>query len=194
MIRLKELIKFQEITLINGIEVLNIVEDYHSSYYLKLDEKGQKLHNLRKYKLELETSIDVASDFEYSIGKLQQNKSNKEETTMLIDKMVDSIKNGNFIKVSQYENNRLLPIINAFNDFICSNNLTTSNENNQTYSSLINQLKKFENKIRELEELNNDLLDINAIQDRKNKDLSEENIELKEKQEKIYEILKPRTN
>ena len=49
-------------------------------------------------------------------------------------------------------------------------------------------------KIKELESLNSNLLRINANQDEENKKLSEENLELKVKQEKIYEILKPRTN
>lgn len=194
MAKLKEVIRFQEITIINGIEVFNTVDDYHNFSYLKLYDKSQKLHNLKKYKMKFESSIDVSSDCEYYIDKLQQHRSNKDETDILIDKMVDSIKKGEIIKEYSDENSYLLPIINAFNDFICSNNLTENSENNQTYSSLISKLKKFENRIKELEVIKSDLIDINTNLDKENKALSQENSDLKEKQEKIYEILKPRTN
>jgi len=91
IIKLKELIKYQEITLINGIEIFNTNDDYYSSHYLKLNDKAQKLHNLRNYKKDFDISIDVANDFEYSIKKIQQNIIRKDETTILIDKIVNQL-------------------------------------------------------------------------------------------------------
>lgn len=190
--KLRELIMHQEITIVNSIEITNIINDYHNSNYLNMDDKRRKLQSLIGFKSEFGVSIDVANDFAHNIGKLQKNRNDKNETDILIDEIVESIRKGKFIDADYYENSPLLPIINAFNDFVCSNNLTADSENNQSYSSLISRLRIFEGKIKELETQNSELSSINSAQEKENQELLRENSELREKQEKIFELVKPK--
>lgn len=192
--KLKELLKFQEITLISGITVSNTLTDYYQTHSLNLHEKANKIKNLKIYKEEFCATIDVAHDFSYSIGKLKQHKITDNENDRLIQQIVESIKNGKIINTNNYTNSTLIPIINAFNDFICSNEFKGNNNNKKTYSELIKKLTEFEERIEELSNEKNKLNDENKKLLESNISLNKENDQLKENEEAIIKILKPRIN
>lgn len=193
---LNDLIRNQEITLISGINITNadVCNDYNKTYNLYTDSKLEKLRNMKFYKNQFNTIIDVSQDSEYFMQMANENYSNMNEDKDLIDKIVDSIKNGQLIDIEIFRNTNLIKIIESFNDFICNNSMSADSSVSVTYSTLIKDLNFLKEKVSELETVNNTLQGKNQVLENRNTELNFENDELKEKQEKIYEILKPRTN
>ena len=194
-VKLQNQIKHQEITLLSGIEIYyNNDYKYDDNYmkiYLNILEKKDKLTILKEYKEDFDTSIDVASDFEYSIRQINKNKYTNTKNNLLMDKIVNCIEEGKIIEVDPYEDSYLLPIINAYNDVICSID-SSNDENVHTYTQLKSTLEEFKDKLRELEKQNIELKSENNNLKVENDSLKAENENLSDTHNKVLELLKPR--
>lgn len=194
--KLQNQIKHQEITLLSAIEIYynNYDYEYDDNYkkiYLNISQKKDKLKVLKEYKEDFDVSIDVASDFEYSIQKLNQNKYTNTKNNLLMDKIVTCIEEGKIIEVDPYEDSYLLPIINAYNDVICSID-SNNDENIHTYTQLKSTLEEFKDKLRKLEKQNIELKSENKNLKAENDSLKAENENLSDTHNKVLELLKPR--
>lgn len=194
--KLQSQIKHQEITLLESIEIYynnndNIYDDNYKKIYLNLSKKREKLESLREYKGDFDVSIDVANDFLYSIKKLTQNKYTNTKNNLLIDKIIACIEEGKLIEIDYYEDSYLMPIINAYNDSICSIN-GNNDRNIQTYTQLKNTLEELKGQLRKLEIQNVELENENNNLNEENSNLKEENKNLNDTHNKVLELLKPR--
>lgn len=190
MKRFKDIIKFQEITLVNAIDTYNISNDYSKNIYLNLEEKGYKISKLKLYKNDFNCSIDVSTDFSYAISKMKQNVADKNESASLIQMIIKFITNGEFIDTNLFEDSYLLDIVCAYNNFLGSYDNSANSNNSLKYSKIITNLKEFKEKVEKLEQENNELkTNYEALVEENNK-LSSKNSELSKAQEEIYQIIK----
>ena len=191
--KLYELTKHQEITLVSGISINNIFDDYSKDFYLNLYDKKAKIKNLINYKQDFDTSIDVADDFQYSISKLTHNRMLHNEDYQFVNKIVSCISEGKLIEVESYEGSYLMPIVNAFNDIICSSSLT-KDENSETYTQMKTNLENFKKQLAKLLKQNFQLNEENNVLKIENDNLKTENDYLTDTHSKVLELLNnPRT-
>lgn len=190
---LEELIQNQDITIMNGMTVsnINVDNDYNKSYTLPLDIKYTKLKKLKEYKINYNCGIDVTQDYEYSLSETLKHMDNHFDDNTIIDEIARCIKQGKLIDVNTYRNTKLFNVIDAFNDYICTNGVGTSEEVGTRYSTIKKELEEVKKQL---------LLSNNTIFE-----LTEENTELKtsvskltsqnesyqETQQKILELINP---
>ncbi len=190
----KDIIKFQEITLVSTIAVSNVYTDYFKNIYLNLQEKGYKVNNLKLYKKDLNCSIDVSNDLCYAINKMKENVADKNESNSLIDTIIEAIANNKFIDINLFENSYLFGIVFAWNEFLSSNgnNFNPSNlsEKMSKLKALKEQVNSLTNENEELKNNNQSLIEENDKLSSENNKLTDENKELIEAQNKIFQIIK----
>lgn len=142
--KFKDIIKFQEITLMSGIDVYNISDDYSKNIYLNLEDKGHKINKLKLYKNEFNCSIDVASDFSYAINKMKQNYENSSNSNNSLNysEIITELKafREKTIKLEQ-ENNELK---NNYEALVEENNRLSSENSklNKTQEEIYQIIKK----------------------------------------------------
>lgn len=188
--KFQDIIKFQEITIMSSIDVYNISNDYSKNIYLNLEDKGYKISKLKIYKNEFNCSIDVANDFGYAISKMEKNTTVKSEEKLLIETIVESITNGDFIDVNLFKNSCLSNIAYAYNNFLSSYENNSNSNNSLNYSEIIMSLKEFREKAKILESENSELNSNYKSLCEENNRLSSENAKLNKAQEEIFEIVK----
>ena len=191
---LSKYLKNQEVTIITGINYFNTVTYYDKSFYLPLNQKVNKIKNIKLYKDLFNCSLDLSGDYEYSIKRLKENRNNQFEDNDLIDMIVDSIKRGKLIDNKIFRHTNLSKIIEAFNDHLCSTTINSNNSISESYSKIKKDLEAFKSKLLETEELNGDLKEKVDCLTEANQILKAENTEYKETETKILELLskKPR--
>ena len=189
---LKVYLKNQEVAIITGVNYFNTETDYDRTFYLNLDSKINKIKEIKYYRDLFRCSLDLSSDYQYSIGRLRENRANHYEDNDLIDIIVNSIKEGKLIDANVFRDTNLSKIIESFNDYLCESQIGQNNSIEQTYSQMKKDLKKLQT---ELLNANNKIVELTEKNDSLDKivsDLEIENKEYKEKEQKILEILKPR--
>ena len=189
---LKSKLKHQDITLMSGIKIYFNNDNFYyddevKNIYLNFSEKKQKLYNLIQYKNDLDCSTDVASDFIYSIGRLNQNVNSQTEMNFTSEKIAALIEKGEIIDISYIEPT-LKPIVDAYNNIVCS--LASSGKNSKTYTEIKEELKELKSALTRETEVSKAKEKENTTLKEENKTLSEENFELKDKVEKIKKLLK----
>lgn len=195
---LKEILTHQEITFANGFHVYNTYSDSLFRTALTTNQKIEKLNTMRYYKKMFNCNIDITSDYEYTIGLLKDNKSEKIENKDTIDAIIDSISNKKLIDRQMFQDSILISIIDSWNDHIC-HNTSENNETTLSYTEAIKNLNDMktiieekENKITTLENDKSNLeTQVQNLSD-ENKSLNSEITEQKEIISKVYEITKPR--
>ena len=187
---LNEILNGQEITMINGMQISNRYSDYNKSFNLSLNSKLDKLDRLKYYNKTFNAHVDVLSDYEWALSNLSNRRQEKFTNSGFIDSIAKSIAEGEIINTEELEDNNLIEIVNAFNDFVCkeSNNSGADIK----YSEVIKELKELrseaENLRREKEELQSNL---NKEQN-KNEQLQLENKELIDTKQKVLSLLLPK--
>lgn len=187
---LAELLKGQEICFLNGDTSYNTYSDYKKSYYLPLNAKTEKLNELKKYANMFNCSLNITDDYEHILDKLTSNRQTFQENDSIIKTIVTSIVNGQLIDRNLYIDSKLLSIIDACNDIICKYNIS-SDDGENTYTTVITKLKEAEQTILTLEEKNNALeAEVSELTETNNT-LQTEVSESREKEKQILKILKP---
>lgn len=191
---LNKYLKNQEVTIITGVNYFNILTDFDKSSYLPLNNKIEKIKNIKSYKDLFNCSLDLSGDYEYSIKRLKENRDNLYEDNDLIDMIVNSIKNGKLIDTKIFRDTNLSKIIEAFNDHLCSTSMQSNSSITESYSKMKKDLETFKSKLLEFEEQNDKIIKDNNDLKEENKNLIIENTEYKENENKILELLskKPR--
>lgn len=189
-----ENIKNQEITLLSGINMHNILNDSEFSKSLYSDQKISKYRVLKPYRERYNCHIDISSDYEYAIGKLCNNRYEKLENKNIIEMIVESIANRELINTDEIDDFMLLNIVNAWNDHVCKVGSNISDDVKISYTTAIEELKTFKSLVSQLEEKNR-TLEANVDELTKtNEQLVKETEEQKQVIANVYEIVKPRTN
>ena len=189
-----ENIKNQEITLLSGVNMHNILNDSEFSKSLYSDQKISKCRILKPYRERYNCHIDISSDYEYAIGKLCNNRYEKLENKNVIEIIVESIANRELINTDDIDDFMLLNIVNAWNDHVCKVGSNISDDVKISYTTAIEELKTFKSLVTQLEEKNK-FLEANVDElTKSNEQLTKENEEKETKLNKVYEIIKPRTN
>lgn len=191
---LNKYLKNQEVTIITGVNYFNTLTDFDKSSYLPLNNKIDKIKNIKSYKDLFNCSLDLSGDYEYSIKRLKENRNNLFEDNDLIDMIVDSIKMGKLMDTKIFRDTNLSKIIEAFNDHLCSTTINSNNSISESYSKIKKDLETFKSKLLETEESNEDLKEKVDYLTEANQILKTENTEYKETETKILELLskKPR--
>lgn len=187
---LEKYLKNQEITLINGLNLYDINSDYQSKFHPTINSKLEKFNILKKYKHIFNCSIDISGEYEFYIDKLVTRRETDYKDNDIIETIVESISKGKLIENESIDSS-LKPIIDTFNDYLCSN-IASSSDIKESYTDLKNNLENFKTKLLETEKVNNQLSDKNSILESENIELKDENKQLKENEKKILQILKPR--
>ncbi len=184
---LQELVRAQEITLLNSIKSFNrLQESSAKSYELSLEDKKLKIEKLKLYKNEFNCYIDLTDDLEKTINKLKIKIENIDSIEICSNNIAKFINNCSVIETNYSIEPELLPIVQAFNNFLYSQNLAGISEDSTRNSEIIKVLINFKSKLEALEDANKNLED-------ENHDLSAKNEELIETQDKIYQLLKGKT-
>lgn len=181
-----EILTNQTITILNGQQITNYYTDYLKTSNLNLNAKLDKITNLKFYKEKFNAVIDITGDYEYSINLLASRREQHHDNIGYIELIANSIRNGNIIKANELEENNLIQIANAFNDFLCSDSKGNSE---LSYSEVVNELKAIKEELLKLKkekaEVDSDLKISNEL----NEELKRENTELIEQKNQIIKIL-----
>ena len=176
---LKDLIQNQEITLINTVDVSNIETFYQKKFTLPLDIKLKKLKTIDLYKQQFNCFIDVTHDLEYSLSEAMKHMYNRFDDNEIINVIAESIKNGNLINIE------------AFNDYICSNNQGSNNSISNSYSKMKHELERVKEELLSSKSQVESLTKENDELKSSNANLTEENRQHEITKQKIYELVKP---
>ena len=195
----RENLTHQEISFVNAFHVYNTYTDGHFKTSITTNQKTEKLNTMRYYKKLFDCNIDISSDYEYLIGLLKDNKSEKNENKDTIDEIVEAINNGKLIDRFDFEDSLLLDVIDCWNDHITNNSTSNDDKNNISYTEAIKNLKEMKEIIASLEKKIEILKVEKSELEEKNSEITSENNSLKgELQEiteiinSIYETIKPR--
>jgi len=191
--KLETYLRNQEVTIMVGVNTFNIVSDYNKSINTSFNEKLEKVKKIKTYKNLFNCILDLSEDYEYSIEKLKQNRTDHYEDNDLIDVIVKAITEGKLIDVNLFRNTNLSKIIEAYNDFLCENKIEKDDSVSQTFTEMKRNLNLVKGKLTEYEEKNQNLREENTDLNNKIGILEEENKEFKETNQKIFELVKPRT-
>lgn len=185
---LKHLISYQPITLLNNL-VINDEYGYDSKpYKLSYDDKLEKIDNLFAYELEFKTIIDVSGEYKYLIKRLKQNRYSQSEDNDLIEKIAKSISAGKIIEQVNGDYS-LSSIVDAFNDFICSDKSGEQTSAKEQYSKLKEELESIKKQLIESQRENKALTDENASLKSSNDSLKQENSDYELREKQIKKIL-----
>lgn len=187
-------IKNQEVSIMTGVNVFNTETDYDKTYYLSLNNKINKIKNIKHYKQLYNCSLDLSGDYEYTVGRLVQNRTDHYEDNDLIDIIVNSIKEGKLIDTNVFRDTNLSKIIESFNDYLCETQIGKNSSVTESYSTLKHDLEVLREDLAKLKTENSNLITTNRELTEKVANLEIENTEYKESEEKILQILnrKPR--
>lgn len=189
---LESYLKNQEVAIMTGINYFNIESDYDKTFNLTLDSKISKIKEIKIYRDLFKCSLDLSNDYQYSIGRLRENRTNHFEDNDLIDIIVNSIKEGKLIDTEVFRDTNLSKIIESFNDYLCESQIGEKSSIIETYSQMKTALEKLRLELiqanSKIEELDNQNKELNQTVS----SLEEENKRFKETEVKILELLKPR--
>ena len=154
---LNEILNGQKITMINGMQISNRYSDYSKNFNLSFNSKLDKLDRLKYYSKTFNAHIDILDDYEWSLNSLANRREERFTNCGYIESIAKNITDGKIINTEELEDNNLIEIVNAFNDFICEK--SNNNETNIKYSEVIKELKELRSKVENLrkrkEELQN---------------------------------------
>lgn len=188
---LSELITNQEITLVDGFDIYNKYTDNNFHVYLSINQKLDKVDNLRFYKNKFDCYVDISEDYQYTIKKLKGNKNEKITNDSITSDIVEAITNHELIPRESYLYSSLISIIDAWNDHVCMTPNPSTNIQ-KSYTEIKLELKTLKQLVKKLEIENNDLkTQVNDLKD-ENSFLLESNTEQKEIINKVYQLTKPR--
>ena len=187
-------IKNQEVSIITGVNVFNTETDFDKTYYLSLNNKINKIKNIKECKKIFNCSLDLSGDYEYTISRLVQNRTDYYEDNDLIDIIVNSIKEGKLIDTNVFRDTNLSKIIETFNDYLCETQIGRNSSVSESYTQMKKDLEHLRNKLTEANEKISVLTEKNGDLTELAKNLTKENTEYKDSEEKILQILnrKPR--
>lgn len=191
---LNRYLRNQEVALITGVNYFNTQSDYDRTFYLSLNNKVEKVKNIKNYKELFNCSLDLSYDYEYSIKRIKENKNNQFEDNDIINIIVDCIKSGKLIDTKIFRDSNLSKIIESFNDRLCNTQVNNNNSISETYTNIKNQLEHLKSELKEAKEKNDVLKEKNEGLTQLVKTLDAENKEFKETNEMILKLLnkKPR--
>lgn len=187
----KELFTNQEITLITGCLLYTPYTDTSFKSSLSINQKIDKIDNLKYYKNKFNSIIDISQDYQYTINMLQSNKEERYENKNVIDEIINSIANSTIINRNAFEDTMLIKIIDAWNDHITSNP-SINESNKKSYTDAINELNALKNAVIDLENDNDKLKEQNKVLNENYITLEKENNTNKDIIDKVYELIKPK--
>lgn len=187
----KNLLIKQEITLITGCSIYSKFNDSTFNSSLSINQKVDKIDNLKYYKKKFNTHVDISNDYQYTINLLQSNKEERYENKNIIDEIINSIANSTIINRNNFEDTMLIKIIDAWNDHI-ANNPNNNDSNAISYTDAIKELGKMKNIVLNLEKELDELTNKNKTLNENNTLLENENKDNKETLNKVYELVKPK--
>lgn len=191
--KLSEILTNQEITLLSGVNVYNINNDSTYTKNLYPVQKTNKFRGLKFYKNKYNCHIDISGDYEYAIDKLGSNRNERLENINYTEDIVEAIANRELINLNNIDDSILINIVNAWNDHICKISGNINDDVKISYTSAIEELKKFKTMVVALEEQNKELETSVSNLKESNAKLSKENEDNQNKLDEIYKILKPRS-
>ena len=191
---LEKYLRNQEITIMTGMRIFNVMSDYDKTISLFPQDKKQKIETALKYVDEFGCTLDVTKEVKFLLKADEKNRNTYFEDNDLINIIVKAIKEGNLIDINLFRNTNLSKIIEAFNDFLCKNKISKNDSISETYTKIKTDLEFFKGKVLELEEKNNELITHSEELTTKINMLEEENIDYRETEEKMRLLLnrKPR--
>lgn len=181
--KLAKLLTQQEITYSSGVNILNFGLTRTS---ITFKEKLKRLEQLKLYRDKFDCSIDVHRECDFLLNKLVDVRDQSYITDESIDKIAEQIRKGSVIDIN--DDSSLSKIISAFNDFICSNSVDSS-EAYISYTEQSHKLIELRNQISELTAFKLALITENESLKSNNKALSESNEQLSKTFTKIYKLL-----
>ena len=186
---LEKYLKYQEITIVNGINSYNIETDYDTTANLNIKTKSEKITYMKEYKNIFNYSIDLSGDYQHAIGVLKRNKDSQDENNDIINNIINSISSGKLIDTEITEDENLVGIINSYNDHL-TNSIVDKNVSKK-YTNILKELEFFKSECEKLKLENNNLsIENNSLTDEINR-LTDENNNHLDKEKKILKILKP---
>lgn len=185
---LQKQFKNQEITLLTKIKTGKNFLGESYTIYIDNKVKAKKMNNLSLIKKACNCSIDLSYDYNSLLQSSKKFKSYNDMNNDTIDKIIDTMSEGKIIKLDS-NSNQLSAIIDCWNNFIT--NGLRSPDNEDDYSTTIENLKNAKKLIEELQKENENLKENLEDCEEENFALKNENSTLLDQKNKVLEILKP---
>lgn len=185
---LSENITNQEVTLFTAVSVKNdnIYEETKQPYKLLINRYPIKISDLRNLKRDFSCIIDVSQALEFHLNKFIESNNNRNLETEEVEKLCKDIEQGKLIDDDNISNSNVGSIINSYNKFICNKD-GIEVDNNETYTSLKEEL---EDKKRIIEELNKRIEDLKESNKNAFNQIDEDNKSIEKYQDRQKRLLK----
>lgn len=186
--QLSTLLPNQEVTIMNSAKCDNCKQ-----HFLDDKQKLEKAKNLEDYRRMYGCSIDLTGDYKFILNGAIIHKNNASENYYLVkDMLLSHIRDGKIIDTSLIQDRNLTQISEAFNDFICSKNISgKSDDIDKSYSEMKQELTDLKNMLEKSKELLESLNKRNTELMGENEELKQKNDNLNETVSKVYELVKP---
>lgn len=184
---LSENITNQEVTLFTA--VLNKNGNCYEGqrpYRLNILKFKEKISNLKELKSDYTCIPDVTYALKFHLDKFIQSNNNRNLETEEVEKLCKDIEQGKLIDDDNISNSNVGSIINSYNKFICNKD-GIEVDNNETYTSLKEEL---EDKKRIIEELNKRIEDLKEANKNAFNQIDEDNKSIEKYQDRQKRLLK----
>lgn len=184
---LSENITNQEVTLFTG--VLNRNDNCYEEqrpYRLNILKFKEKISNLKELKSDYSCIPDVTYALKFHLDKFIESNNHKDLETEEVEKLCKDVEQGKLINKDNISNGNVASIINSYNKFICNKD-GIEVDNNETYTSLKEEL---EDKKRIIEELNKRIEDLKESNKNALNQIEEDNKSIEKYQDRQKRLLK----
>lgn len=184
---LSENITNQEVTLFTA--VLNKNSNCYEGqrpYRLNILKFKEKISNLKELKSDYTCIPDVTYALKFHLDKFIQSNNNRNLETEEVEKLCKDIEQGKLIDDDNISNSNVGSIINSYNKFICNKD-GIEVDNNETYTSLKEEL---EDKKRIIEELNKRIEDLKEANKNAFNQIDKDNKSIEKYQDRQKRLLK----
>lgn len=186
---LKNLLYNQHIQFITALKYGNGLEEPMKTFNLANPQKSDKMLYLKNIANKYSSVVRVEKDYEFILSKLMENKVSINNYKSIIQSITTLMREKEIIDINNFDtqlDDDICELIDAYNN----SQFNISDSNATKYSELKTSYEKLKQEIELLKRLNEELQQDNQAKDAELEQLRKENVEHREKEDKILELLK----
>lgn len=159
------------------------------TFNLANPQKSDKMLYLKNIANKYSSVVRVEKDYEFILSKLMENKVSINNYKSIIQSITTLMREKEIIDINNFDtqlDDDICELIDAYNN----SQFNISDSNATKYSELKTSYEKLKQEIELLKRLNEELQQDNQAKDAELEQLRKENVEHREKEDKILELLK----
>ena len=189
-VKLNEIIKNQEVTLISGIKFYSNFAEC-GSYRLNENAKASKLDTLMQYKKDFGCIIDTTDDFKFLLESSSKHKNQHYSNYNLINLMIESIREGKLLDLNMFIGSTFYELAESINDYIVGNSANFNEEIGENYSKIFKERNELLEELNVLKEKYESLKTIHEETQRRLKAAEAEITDYEEKRDILLKLYTP---